>query len=314
MGLLDYIGKRAGRRQAEAICRLAIASSSNGSVRCNPPIVQLVGDVEHPDFRDAVALVRSSALVTEGAEAARELIVVAQSRPGVVPLAEVERLRRQNPLAGIVALLGTWCEGETRTGRPWPGVPRLYWYEFPAWFRRQLSLRAAGRCPEWSQCDFGFPAAAGKLLADFGLRIADCGLRMAGSVSRGVIQLSTASRESADALSDVLGLAGYATVWQRGGDSAPFVRGAVAGVWDGGQLDERESDELTAFCRRLERFHTPVVAILDFPRRDRVEVALEYGAAAVLGKPWRVEDLLGTIEQSLRAGARPGGQANNRAA
>jgi hypothetical protein len=301
MGLLDYIVKRAGRRQAETICRLAIASSSNGMLGRNPPVVQLVGDVEHSDFHDSIALVRSSASVTEVAEATRELIVVAQSRPGAVPLAEVERLRRNNPLAGILALLGTWCEGETRTGRPWPGVTRLYWYEFPAWFRRQLSLRAAGRCPDWSQCDFG-------------IRIADCGLRISGDLSRGVIQLSTASRESADSLSDVLGLAGYASVWQRAGDSAPFVRGAVAGVWDGGQLDERESDELTAFCRRLDRNNAQVIAILDFPRRDRVERALQCGAAAVLGKPWRVEDLLGTIEQNLRSGTRPSGHANNRAA
>jgi hypothetical protein len=301
MGFLDYIAKGAGRRQAEAICRLAIASSKNGHLRRNPPVVQLFGDVEHPDFRDSLALVRASACIMEDVEAARELIVVAQSRPGAVPLAEVERLRRDNPLAGVVALAGTWCEGETRTGRPWPGVMRLYWYEFPAWFRRQLRLRATGRCPDWSKCDFGF-------------RIADCGLRIAGDLSRGVIQLTTSSRESADVLSDVLGLAGYATVWQRGGDLGPFVRGAVAGVWDGGQLDERDLDELAIFCRRLDRNHTPVIAILDFPRRDRVERALQCGAAAVLGKPWRVEDLLGTIEQNLRARTRPDGYANNRAA
>jgi AmiR/NasT family two-component response regulator len=79
-------------------------------------------------------------------------------------------------------------------------------------------------------------------------------------------------------------------------------------------LDERESHDLAAFCRRLDRYHTPVIAILDFPRRDRVQRALECGAAAVLGKPWRAEDLLGTIEQNLRSGAQVDGHANNRAA
>jgi hypothetical protein len=307
MGLLEYIANRAGRRRAETICRLAMANPRNGSSRREQAIVQLVGDVEHPEFRDAVALVRSSARVVDAEGASPELIVVAQSRPQTVRLAEVERLRRRYPLAGVVALLGTWCEGETRTGRPWPGILRLYWYEFPAWFGRQLKLRAAGRCPDWSQCDVGFR------IADFPPRRMNS-LQIAGRVSRGVIQLSAAGRETADALSDALGLAGYATVWQRAGDSAPFVRGAVAGVWDGGQLDEREAEELTAFCRRLERTHTPVLAILDFPRRHRVEVALECGAAAVLGKPWRVDDLLGMIEQNQRAGARPDGHSNNRAA
>jgi hypothetical protein len=267
----------------------------------------LFGDVEHLDFRDAILLVRSSARVDEVGDTTPELIVVAQSRPGSVRLADVEQLRRQSPLAGIVALVGTWCEGETRTGRPWPGVLRLYWYEFPVWFQRQLRLRAAGRCPEWSQFDFALPAAASKLLSD-------CGLPIGGKMSRGVIQLSAASRETADALSDALELTGYATVWQRTGESTPFVRGAVAGVWDGGQLEARESDDLTMFCRRLERNHAPVIAILDFPRRDRVERALQCGAAAVLGKPWRVEDLLATIKQNLRSSTRSDGHANNRAA
>lgn len=301
MGLLDYIAKRAGKQRAETICRLAMANPRNGASRRDQAVVQLVGDVEHPDFRDAVALVRSSARIADAGDASPELIVVAQSRPQTVRLADVERLRWQNPLAGVVALLGTWCEGETRTGRPWPGISRLYWYEFPVWFGRQLKLRAAGRCPDWSQCDFG-------------LRTSDFGLPIAGRKSRGVVLLSTTSRETADAMSDVLDSAGYASVWQRAGNPAPFVRGAVAGVWDGGQLDEHEVGELTAFCRRLDRNHTPVIAILDFPRRDRIERALQCGAAAVVGKPWRVEDLLATIEQYLRSGARTGGHTNHRAA
>ncbi len=69
-----------------------------------------------------------------------------------------------------------------------------------------------------------------------------------------------------------------------------------------------------AFCRRLDRYHTPVIAILDFPRRDRVQRALECGAAAVLGKPWRVDDLLATIELNLHSSAQSDGHTNNRAA
>jgi hypothetical protein len=201
----------------------------------------------------------------------------------------------------MVALLGTWCEGETRTGRPWPGIPRYYWYEFPAWFRRQTMLRAAGRCPDWAQCEFGLSSAYS-------------GVEITNGSSRGVIQLSVSRRETADALTDALDAAGYATVWHHRGEFGTHVRGAAAGIWDGGQLDDSEAVDLIAFCRRLDRYHTPVIAILDFPRRDRVERALEYGAAAVLGKPWRIEDLLVTIEQNLRSGTRTDGHTNNRAA
>src|SRR5262245_6670790 len=123
-----------------------------------PPIVQLVGEIDHPDFDEAIGLLRAqSRLATNGITVGKlfavnpELIVVAQSRPGMIAARQMDALRRPAPLAGVVALLGSWCEGETRTGRPWPGVERLYWYEFPAWWRRQLALRAKGCCPEWSR-------------------------------------------------------------------------------------------------------------------------------------------------------------------
>ena len=88
------------------------------SVNTTRPSVWLVGEIEHPDFAETVALVRDAASV---GSLPPELIVMAQSRPGVFSAQWIERLRRSAPLAGVVALLGTWCEGETRSGRPAPG-------------------------------------------------------------------------------------------------------------------------------------------------------------------------------------------------
>ena len=102
----------------------------------NIPVVKLVGEIDHPDFRDAIELLRSDARVAD-AGATPELNVVAQSRPDSICSDQLNHLQRAAPLAGIAALLGSWCEGETRTVRPWPGIQRLYWYEFPAWWRRQ---------------------------------------------------------------------------------------------------------------------------------------------------------------------------------
>jgi hypothetical protein len=254
------------------------------------PTVQLVGDVDHADFRRATNMLRAMAHVIDAAaNVPPELIVVAQSRPGAVAHLEVLQLQRRAPLAGVVALLGTWCEGETRTGRPWPGVARLYWYEFPAWWQRQVDLRAAGRCPDWARPDD----------FDCALRIADCEFGSTSSIPQaptlnrqsGVIVLCVARRDTRDALAEVLREAGYATVWHRFGRPECEVHGAAAGIWDGGQLDEREASELATFCRRLSRDAAPVVAMLDFPRRERVDEALQLGAAAALGKPWRNDEL-----------------------
>jgi len=254
------------------------------------PTVQVLGHVAHPDFQGAMGLLRGQAEVVDAsAIAPPELIVIAQSRPGAVGIAAVEQLRRRAPLAGVVALLGSWCEGESRTGRPWPGVPRLYWYEFPAWWRRQIILREAGRCPDWARPP------------DFGLNqitIRDPGFPLGAAIrnqTNGVIVLSVPYRETREALADVLQDAGYATVMPKVGWPDCEVRGAAAGIWDGGQLDEREADDLAMFCRRLSRDGAPVIALLDFPRRDRLQHAFELGAAAVLGKPWRNDALVATL-------------------
>jgi hypothetical protein len=240
------------------------------------PSVWLVGDSEHRDFAEAKALVQSTANVGPGLP---ELILFAQSRPGVIRTREVERLRRSAPLAGVVALLGSWCEGETRTGRPAVGVPRLYWYEFPSWWRRQLRLRAAGQCPEWARAD------------NCEWRIADCGL-MSGRVV-----VETARWETTAAIRDVLRSIGAQAVWSRPASAKSLVNEVAAGIWEGGQLNDAETAQLAEFCARLAVHNAPVIALLDFPRRDRCVVAQQVGATAVLGKPWRNADLVETVSK-----------------
>jgi hypothetical protein len=256
--------------------------------RSSIPAVQILGDVDHPDFREAIALLRSQSRVTASADARPELIVLAQSRPDSIASAQVEPFRRWAPLAGIVTLLGSWCEGETRTGHPLPGIERIYWYQFPAWWRRQLQLVAEHRCPDWARP------------TNFDLRISDCGLQGRGRDSvppvRGLIVLRTSHRENADALADVCHDAGYAMTWQRHSRAYATTRGALAGIWDGGQLSEAEADDLSAFCTQMSRDGAPVVTLLDFPRRDRVDHAYEIGAAAVVGKPWFNANLIARLE------------------
>ena len=227
------------------------------------PNAWLIGDVEHPDFAETVALLRATANI---GLALPELIVVAQSRPGTIGLRAIERLRRSAPLAGMVALLGSWCEGETRTGRPAAGVRRLYWYEFPCWWRRQLALREAGQCPEWAWGE------------DRGLMIADC--RLEERSNRFVLE--TNRWDTAATLEDLLKSVGGETIWLRPGSEHVAIRGVAAGIWEGGQLNDAEAERLTACCARLAAVNAPVVALLDFPRRDRCEVARRAGAAAVL--------------------------------
>jgi hypothetical protein len=264
------------------------------------PVVWLIGDAEHPDFCAAVELLSATAVVQRFSHVAQageratpelipDVIVLAASRPGLMRAGDVEQLRRSVPLAGMVSLLGSWCEGETRTGRPAKGVLRTYWYEFPNWWRRQLALRAAGRCPDWAQ-----PATGDS----YGLSVG--AIERATNLGGGLIVLQTTCWETGDALADVLRAAGYATAWNLAGARGQQIRGAVAGIWEGRQFDEPEMPQLAGFCRRLAKDNAPVIALADFPRRDRCAAAYQAGAAAVLGKPFLNVDLLVTLERLVR--------------
>jgi hypothetical protein len=255
-------------------------------------VAKLVGPVDHPDFHEAAAILRGTARCETGGHAAPEVVIVAQARPGQVGQAEIESIQRQWPLASILAILGSCCEGETRTGKPWPGVKRFFWYEFPAWWRQQIALRSARLCPDWARTtlDVYRTPQIGSSQEVYPPR------REIRNRPQGLIRLGTRIRDTADVLADVLHEAGYSVVWNPHDHANVLMRGAVAGVWDGAQLDEGEIIELAAFCRSQACEPIPVVALLDFPRRDRCEIAQQLGVAAVLGKPWINADLVATID------------------
>src|SRR4051812_13125153 len=117
--------------------------------------IAIVGDWRHADFADALLWLNARAACAcyhDVSAAAEELgsparrrdpasILFMQSRPGQISAREVECLHAIAPLAGLAALVGPWCEGELRSGRPWPGVVRIPW---KAWtYRLAQELRLA---------------------------------------------------------------------------------------------------------------------------------------------------------------------------
>jgi hypothetical protein len=158
-------------------------------------------------------------------------------------------------------------------------VVRLYWYEFPAWWQRQLAIRNVGGCPDWARHD-------------------EVLLPQAGSDLRGQhVAIWAEHWDTAVAIGDAISAAGGESGWVRDADDWP--QSITAGVWNGGHLGDAELRRLTTVCATLESLHAPVVALLDFPRRDRCEAARHAGARAVLGKPWLNADLVATLQQAI---------------
>lgn len=262
---------------------------------CAIPSIKVIGEIGHADFANAVALLRSTAAWLIDPSRAPEVVIVFNSRPASVAPQEIERRQRCWPLASFVVVAGSWCEGELRTGWPTKGVRRFYWHEFPGWWRQQLRLHRDGRCPEWArpiQDIYRVPTAVA-LTKPF----PNDPLRAGRHWRHGVVVIHAADRYMSEAIADVLHDAGFATIWQPPGRPAPVTRGAVAAIWDGGQLSDKEEDDLAMFCRARRHDATPVIALLDFPRRERCDVAIQLGAAAVMGKPWFNRDLVSRIRQ-----------------
>ena len=233
----------------------------------------------------AVADVDAAAAALDGLSPVPEVIVVAQAYPGQFSHAALDRLQRLSPLSRLVLLLGSWCEGEMRTGRPWPAAVRLYWHQGPARLKQELLRLAEGRSSTW-----GLPVTATdeeRLLAASEAPLPQ---------GRGLIAICSFSVEMADWLAAACRRCGYATVWRDPRHPARL-QDAAAGIYDGAETDAAELDALRQFVQELAP--APVLTLWDFPRIDDSQRAIEAGAAAVLSKPLAVDDLAWRLDEML---------------
>jgi len=257
--------------------------------------ILLLGNTDRSEFRQARdAMDRWGRVVgfagPEEAEAALgqrrlvpDVIVIAQSHPAQFSHEAIDRLRRLAPLARVLALLGSWCEGEMRTGQPWPGVVRTYWHQ---WLPR--GVQQFDRLRRGARCAWALPPTATeeeRLLLAAEEPVAN---------RRGLIGIWTHSFEMADWLSATCRSCGLATVWLRGPRPAR-IAGPTAVLFDG-------SDGRDGELREIERLSTslapaPLIALLDFPRIEAYRRVLAAGAAAVVSKPFHVEDLFWELDR-----------------
>jgi CheY-like chemotaxis protein len=250
-----------------------------------------IGDSQSAEFSAAALRLAEQARVVKFADAsaarewfasenaAPDLIVLAQSFPGQLDAEAVKPLRTAAPLARIIAVLGTWCEGESRSGHPVPGTIRVYWHQFESRCLRELQQLRSGRCNSWGLA----PTAT-----------EDERLLMTESHSptptQGLAAIITSDQEMANCVSDACGTRGIATVWFLPGQEIRAA-GVTAVLWDA----PIPVPEQVAELQRLKQTYIPVLALLDFPRVDDHVAALWAGASAVISKPLLWSELFGYL-------------------
>lgn len=250
----------------------------------SPLRVLAVGDLDHPDFATGMATLEAESELTRHSlssppPTAWDLLLVCQSRPGSLAPDLLIEWRDRNPLAGGLALLGSWCEGETRTGNPLPDFARLFWYHFPGWWASTREAWNKGRPTDW-HWPFGRVTPQ-----------REC------PVGAELVAVVSPDYSSASTLIDMCKVLGREAYWWARDTASPELSLPKAGIWIGGMLGKAEKESLHRTRRWLPP-GAPLVVLLDFPRREDVASAKHLGATSVMGKPWRVDHLLAALQDN----------------
>jgi hypothetical protein len=226
-------------------------------------------------------------LLADGACAPPELVVLAEPRGGQFSHRSLAALRKQAPLVRVWRMLGSWCEGESRSGRPPAACLATYWHQWEARFGGQLEVVRRGGRPDWA-----LPLTATtdeRILAATG-----------GSFERsrsGTIAICASSATAAESLAELCRAAGYDTLVVA--DDGRFrAAGVSAVVWD--TTVERIIDADCVAELRGRAGGAPLVAIVGFPRTQDVEAANRAGIAAVVSKPLLAGDLFWHLDRATR--------------
>lgn len=259
------------------------------------PTILLLGDSSRAEFAGAVEQMRATCRVIEFADVADAiaccqrgapppiLAVIAVSRPGQFSDDAIARLRQRLPLVPLVALLGAWCEGEVRSGAPWPGVVRVYWHQWPQRYAQESARLIAGQSGSWSLPDTA--SAEERLLGQ---------VDTSPGRSRGLVAVVAERREVAEWLVTTCRHAGWATLWNAHWPWAE-THGADLALWDAGLIDGQTQQVLRQIGDTFG--NVPVVALTDFPRSDDRQRLAAAGVAAVLSKPLLASDLAWQLER-----------------
>ena len=265
-----------------------------------------LGDMQQSEFADAKAWLHSHAKllaaesVADAEELARlralqgeslDLLLLACARRGQFNSADVQRLRSASPLARIVALAGSWCDGPWRRECDWlPGVAIVTWHRWPAWSEVNGQQLAFRRAPSWALPD----STTADELAEFwsGQPLKQ---------DRGLIAIDSPHAESAEVLADVVRAAGFSAVWQSP-SSGGFIDGVRAVVCEADDAHPATVERVAQLSRQFAP--SPVLALLNFPRAEDIERIMAVGAAAVVGKPFTLHEILAQLEDALRGEAK----------
>lgn len=262
------------------------------------PKVLLLGDYWHSDFRTLIAnpacmttLVPTEQLSDEHlADASFDLAILAAARRDQFSHEWIETIRGKLAPTPLIAMLGSWCEGEQRSGEPWPGVQRVYWHQWRSRFDFFLKQLASDQI-----CDWHLPATANH--AD---GVINPNLKNAFGISEheGVVGVSAVSEMHYQMIADALQVFETKPFWiehQQWEDSAMKQPSLI--VVDGDSWNQELKSRID-WLRKDLKIDSPIVQLLNFPRPSDLPALHAAGIIEVVSKPFQLSDLALAIERA----------------
>ncbi|PHS01117.1 MAG: hypothetical protein COA78_23100 [Blastopirellula sp.] len=213
-------------------------------------------------------------------------ILLFQARPSTIAESTVHNLRRKYPLAKIGVLLGSWCEGEQRTGQPLVCVERIFWHQWPT------------RADEFLSTTLKLPSTASQnavIQQDLRqLKIAN------GNSTNNKIVICANRFEDYDYLAIACKSWGAEPQWYipgRESSEIPPANQMTLGLWNGVHLDAEATTEFIQFRKCYPNI--PMIASLEFPRFNDLNSFHQLCGDAVIGRPFALSDLFSTFDQAI---------------
>ena len=202
-----------------------------------------------------------------------DAIVLCQGHRGQFCQRDVIAIARLSPLARIVNVAGSWCEGELRTGTPLTGVGRVLAHACVPYLRRMF-IGLSGALPPTASNDERWLEESKRIKTkDDGSRVVVLGNDL--SLVSGIAEAFERERWTAVAARPAFDF---------------FVSSPSLVIYDASSNLQRRKDQLKKILARFSDI--PVIVLLDFPRSHEIEELIECGVSCVVAKPFRLAELL----------------------
>ena len=264
--------------------------------------ILLSGDYWHDDFRILLSSINVPMTMTPIEKVSLfkdnddqfDLILLAQSRRGQIDDSVVEFLKTRFPGVPLIFVLGSWCEGETRSGQPIPGIVRVYWHQWMGQYAKFVQQLETNGITDWH-----LPRTT--TVAD---RIEQAEQPTSG-VETIIIGVSAWTQTQYEMVGDALRTLGYRSRWlERSMWDAQAITLLSAICVDANSLTDDLVNRLNWLTETFPR--RPLVLILNFPRANEVASATELGVSEVISKPFELSDLQAAVKRVTEAAVKGG--------